>query len=143
MGGGDVHPVTSRLPIALLGLAIVAAAMWFAWLGWDDDYYEVDGVVHGPYRTWQVIGCGAVVCVAAVAARVWAGRGAVLLAAAASVGFAVPWSVHAASTDDSGLWVVGLVLLLVGSFIGLVVVLTVTEVVLRRGGSGEPHQSKG
>ena len=33
---------------------------------------------------------------------------------------------------DSGLWAVGLVMLLAGSFIGLVVVLTVAERVLRR-----------
>ncbi len=55
----------------------------------------------------------------------------VLLAAAATVGFAVPWGVYAASTDDSGLWAVGLVLLLAGVLIGLVVVLTVAERVLR------------
>ncbi|WP_374455483.1 hypothetical protein [Nocardioides sp.] len=123
--------MTSRLAAAVLGLVLLATAMWFAWLGWDDDYYEVDGVAQGPYRAWQVVGCGLAICAAAVVARVWAGRGAVLLAAAATVGFAVPWSVHAASTDESGLWAVGAVFLLVGSFVGLVVVLTVTELVLR------------
>ena len=58
-------------------------------------------------QPWQVIGCGLSICVGAVAARVWAGRGAVLLAGAATVGFAIPWGVYAASTDDSGLWGVG------------------------------------
>ena len=103
-----------------VALALFAAAMWFAWFGWDDV----------PYAAWQVIGCGLSICVAAVLALVRAGRGAVLLAAAAALGFVVPWAVYAASTDESGLWVVGLVLLLGGSFIGLVVLLTVSEKVL-------------
>ena len=125
-------PSLARLGSAALALAVLAAAMWLAWLGWDDDYYEVDGVQRGPYRAWQVVGCGLSICVAAVLALIWARRGAVLLAAAASVGFAVPWGVHAASTDDSGLWVVGLVMVLVGAFVGLVVLLTVVQLVRRR-----------
>lgn len=95
--------------------------MWFAWLGWNDDYYEVDGVQQAPYEAWQVVGCGISLRVAAVAAQVWAGRGAVLLAGAATVGLAIPWGVYAAADDESGLWVVGLVFLL-----------TVTRAVLRR-----------
>lgn len=126
-----MHTVTARLPVAVVGLALVAASMWFVWLGWDDDYYEVDGVTQGPYRAWQVVGCGLSICAVAVAARLWAGRGVVLLAAAAAVGFAVPWTVHAASTDESGLWAVGAVFLLAGGLVGLVVVLTVAELVLR------------
>ncbi len=122
----------SRLTAATFAVALFAALMWLAWLGWDDDYYTVDGVQQGPYRAWQVVGCGPSICVGAVAALVWARRGAVLLAAAATVGFAVPWAVYAASTDDSGLWLVGLVMLLGGAFVGLVVVLTVCEAVLRR-----------
>ena len=82
-------------------LALFAAAMWFAWLGWDQEYYLVDGVAQGPYRAWQVLGC------------------------------------DAASTDDSGLWVVGLLFLLVGSGLGLLVLLTITAVVAAR---GRPHQ---
>ncbi len=108
--------------VTSVALAAFAAAMWFAWFGWDDV----------PYAPWQVVGCGVAVVVASVAALVRARRGVVLLAAAATVGFAVPWAVYAASTDDSGLWAVGLVMLLAGSFIGLVVVLTVAERVLRR-----------
>ena len=67
----------------------------------------------------------------AIVALARARRGVVLLAAAATVGFAVPWGVFAASTDDSGLWAVGLVLLLAGAFVGLVVVLTVAQRVMR------------
>ena len=122
----------SRLTAATFAVALFAALMWLAWLGWDDDYYEVDGVQQGPYRAWQVVGCGLSICVAAVLALIWARRGAVVLAGAATVGFAVPWGLHAASTDDSGLWVVGLVMVLVGAFVGLVVLLTVVQLVRRR-----------
>ena len=108
--------------VGAFALAVFAAATWFVWFGWDDV----------PYDLWQVVGCGASVVVGAIAALVRVRRGVVLLAAAATVGFAVPWGVYAASTDESGLWVVGLVMLLVGSFVGLVAVLSVAERVLRR-----------
>lgn len=110
-----------NLSAASVLLALFTCAMWFVWFGWDDV----------PYDVWQVIGCGVSICVGAVVALARSGRGAVLLAAAATLGFAVPWAVYAAATDDSGLWVVGLVLLLVGAFVGLVVVLVVAGRVMR------------
>jgi hypothetical protein len=102
--------------------------MWFAWLGWDHEYYQVDGVAQGPYRVWQVVGCGLSISAAAVLAYLWAPSvwAIFVLAAAADIGFAVPWARNAASTDESGLWVVGLLFLLVGSGLGLLAVLTVT-----------------
>ncbi len=119
---------------ALAALALVAAAIWAVWLGWDAEYYEVDGVAQGPYREWQVIGCGLSVAAASVVAHLRLRDRAMVvwLSAAATVGFAVPWTVHAAATDDSGLFVVGLVILVAGALIGLTVVLTVTDAVVRR-----------
>ncbi|NYE38557.1 peptidoglycan/LPS O-acetylase OafA/YrhL [Nocardioides cavernae] len=126
----DTRP---RVGPAALGLAVFAALMWAAWLGWDDEYHVVDGVEQGPYRTWQVLGCGASVAVGAVLAQAWARtRGGVVLAVAGAVGLAVPWAVHAASTDDSGLWFVGLVLLLAGAVLGLALLLTVAAAVRTR-----------
>lgn len=117
-----------RLGGTAIALGLFSAAMWFAWLGWDHEYYQVDGVAQGPYRAWQVLGCGLSIAAAAVLAYLWV-RSAwaiFVLAAAAVIGFAVPWAVDAASTDDSGLWVVGLLFLLVGGGIGLVVLLAVS-----------------
>lgn len=131
---GHAHrPSPARRAGVLLGLALFAAAMWAAWLGWDTEYYEVDGVQHGPYREWQVVGCGLSVVVGAVLAQVLLRSTAMVapLAAAAVVGFAVPWTMSAASTDDSGLFVVGAVMLLVGGFIALAALLAVTGAVLR------------
>jgi hypothetical protein len=55
-----------------------------------------------------------------------------VLAAAAIIGFAVPWALDAAATDDSGLWVVGLLLVLAGGGLGLVVLLSVSAAVTSR-----------
>ena len=106
----------ARLAGAAVALGVFAAAMWFAWLGWDHEYYQVDGVAQGPYRAWQVIGVGLSIAVAAVLAYLWV-RGVwaiFVLAAAAIIGFAVPWTLDAASNDDTGLFMVGLLFLLVG-----------------------------
>ena len=119
-----------RVLLRALLLALFAAAMWFAWLGWDHSYYYVDGVAQGPYRAWQVIGCGGLISAATVFAylRTQGPVAIPVLAAAPGIGFAVPWAIDA-SSDETGTWLVGLFFLLVGSFVGLVVLLAVTEVV--------------
>ncbi len=117
-----------------LVLAVVAAALWFAWLGWDDEYHLVDGVAQGPYRAWQVVGCAVCVGAAAVLAflRAPGAWAVVVLAGAAVLGVAVPWAVDAASSDESGLWVVGLVLLVGGGGTALLVLLALTAAVTSR-----------
>ncbi len=140
----------ARLGGAALLLALVAAAMWFAWLGWDTEHDVVDGEQQGPYQAWQVIGCGLSVAVASVLALLWvrssgwAGAATVLvLSAAALAGFAVPWTVHAAATDDSGLWAVGLMFLVVGGGAALTVLLGVTAALTRgRRRAGTPRAAR-
>ncbi|WP_420707388.1 hypothetical protein [Streptomyces sp. NRRL F-2799] len=37
--------------------AVVSAALWAAWLGWDEHRdVHPDGSTTGPYQPWQVIG---------------------------------------------------------------------------------------
>lgn len=133
-GAGRCHDDgMTRILGATAALALFSAAMWFAWLGWDHEYYVVDGHAQGPYRPWQVVGCGVSVVIASVLAygavrRIWA---IVPLAAAGTFGFALPWSWDAASTDESGLWVVGLIFLLGGAGAGLLVVLAIASAFLR------------
>lgn len=121
----------ARLGGAAVLLGLFGAAMWFAWLGWDTEYYQVDGVAQGPYRSWQVVGCGLSVAVAAVLALLWVrGTWAIfVLATAAVVGFVVPWTAHAAATDPTGLYGVGVVMILVGGGLALVVLLALTSAI--------------
>lgn len=124
----------ARLGGTASALGLFAVAMWFAWLGWDNEYYQVDGVAQGPYRTWQVVGCGLSIATAAVLTHLWV-RGVwaiFVLSAAAVTGFAVPWALDASATDDSGLWVVGLLFLLVGGGLGLAVLLAIIGAVASR-----------
>src|SRR5205085_2927423 len=94
----------------------------------------VDGVPQGPYRPWQVTGCGLSVAVAAAASyrvlRMPFAIGPIVLAA--DIGFAIPWGVDASSSDETGLWAVGLIMLLVGGGIGLTFVVGMTAILTPR-----------
>ncbi|WP_327644433.1 hypothetical protein [Micromonospora zamorensis] len=120
---------------ALLGVLFLAAATvgtWLLWLGWDTDY-TVDaetGASSGPYEAWQVVGCVlTLVLLAALAATrlsPW------LVATVMTVAFTAAWGWQAASTDDTGLWAVGSVLVLVGMAAGSTAVSLVARRVGRR-----------
>ena len=127
------HNGLGRIGLVTLAVAVWAAAMWFAWLGWDHTYYEVDGVPQGPYRPWQVVGCGATVALGAVAGYLLTRRIAaiVLMPLAATIGFAIPWALDAAASDNTGLWVLGLGLLVVFGGLGLLVLVGLTALVRR------------
>lgn len=98
---------------AFLVPALAAAALWAAWLGWDQ-HREVhpDGSSTGPYEAWQVVG----LVVTLLVPVFWAAsRGRVLapalgVAAGLAVACAYDWS-----DDGSGLFMVGVVMVLVGS----------------------------
>ncbi|MBO0596711.1 hypothetical protein I2485_04450 [Nesterenkonia sp. E16_7] len=111
-----------------------SAGAWFAWMGWDQEYQvdPVTGLASGPYEAWQVIGCGITLLAVAVPAswgRHW--KAALLLPPS----FTLAWSVTAAAEDMTGLWMVGAVMVLIGSSLGTAAILGVTgavESVLRR-----------
>ncbi|GAA3510803.1 hypothetical protein FHR32_003788 [Streptosporangium album] len=98
-------------------LAVVTVANYMAWLGWDQKKDVLpDGSATGPYQPWQVAGVALGLGVlAAVAGR----RGhPVIGAAAVSLTMTACWSVDAATSDDSGLWAVGALLVLAGTSLG-------------------------
>ncbi|XVU21169.1 hypothetical protein ACQPZJ_28310 [Actinoplanes sp. CA-054009] len=105
-----------------LAVAVLTLAAWAGWLGWESGY-ETDpetGAVSGPYAWWQVAGCVlTLIVIAAVAAR-WAHP--LVVAAVMTVVFTAAWSAKAAGSDESGLWVVGAVLVAVGTSAGSVLV---------------------
>lgn len=107
-----------RTATGTVGLAALTAATWWAWLGWDTEH-DVDptsGEVSGPYQAWQVIGCvcclGVLAVVGALLLRPWIAAPIVTLV------FTGCWAAAAANTDDSGLWAVGAILVLLGTAAG-------------------------
>lgn len=110
--------------------ALAAVLTWFAWLGWESGYITdpATGAVSGPYAVWQVVACGLTLLALALVAGWWAPPW--LAAPAITLGFTLAWTVEAAATDDSGLFAVGTMLLLVG--LGTLTVLVCTAVWLMR-----------
>ncbi|MER6032353.1 hypothetical protein [Streptomyces sp. NPDC001835] len=122
--------------LSVLVLAGVSMALWAAWLGWDQHRdVHPDGSTTGPYEAWQVVGLVLTllvpVCWAAfrdhVAAAVL-GTSAGLTAAAY-----YDWS-----DDSSGLFVVGVGMVMLGSLAATTVVSAVITTATRgeRRGAG-------
>jgi len=119
-------------------VAVLTAACWFAWLGWDTQYRTdpVTGDVTGPYEAWQVVGCVvSLVAVTVLAVRALGGRRAV---ATVAVTFTAAWVATQAPRDDSGLWAVGALLVLLGTTAGAGVVALVVGARRRR--TAGPHR---
>ncbi|MEU3425370.1 hypothetical protein [Streptomyces gardneri] len=96
-----------------VALAAVALAAWTAWLGWDQHRdVHPDGSTTGPYEAWQVVGLGltllAPVCWAAF--RGYAVAGVVGTTAGLTVAAFYDWS-----DDASGLFVIGTILVMIGT----------------------------
>ncbi|GAB4069653.1 hypothetical protein GCM10028777_32310 [Angustibacter speluncae] len=125
----------SRLPSPLVALlaAVAAAATWFAWLGWESGYVTdpATGTVTGPYSVVQVAGCVVTLLVVAAVAGWFAAPWWV--APAITLAFTAAWTVDAAASDDSGLFVVGAGLVLVGLALGSGLVCTGAWLLARRG----------
>ena len=115
-----------------LVLALAAALCWVGWFAWDDTYQTdpVTGVVSGPYEAWQVLGAVVTLSLVAGIGALWAGVVPTIVAVTA--GFTVAWSVSAASSDDSGLWAVGAVLVLGGVALGSALVALLVTLLARR-----------
>jgi hypothetical protein len=118
----DVTRDWKRAGAGVPGVAVLTVAAWWLWLGWDTQYQTdpVTGATSGPYEAWQVVGCVLSLAVIAVVGgllmRPW------LVVLAMTGAFTVSWSWAAASTDDSGLWPVGAVLVVIGLGFGSAVV---------------------
>lgn len=111
-------------------VAALTTATWWT-LGRDTtrDVDPVTGNVTGPYEAPQVIACVVVlvglVVIGALVLPAW------LAVLAVSLPFTAAWTIQASSTDDSGLWVIGAVLVLVGTLVGGTIVAAVTRGLVR------------
>jgi hypothetical protein len=104
-------------------VAVLSVGAWFAWMGWDHQY-QIDPRTQeasGPYEAWQVVGCVGSLLVLLVTALLLRVRW-VIAAPAMTVAFTAAWTATAASTDDTGLYGVGMILLLLGLAAGTTVV---------------------
>ncbi|MFK0282264.1 hypothetical protein ACIQVL_17580 [Streptomyces sp. NPDC090499] len=98
--------------LVLAGLSVVA---WAAWLGWDQQQeVRADGSVSGPYQAWQVAGLVATLLAAVCCAAARGHSAAAVAGTTAGLTLAayVDWSGEA-----SGLFLVGVVLVMAGSFV--------------------------
>ncbi len=113
-------------------LAVLAVGTWWVFLGSDDERRvdPVSGSATGPYEVPQVVGCVLVLVVLVVAGTL-VGPGWVAVVAVA-VPFTAVWSWWARAHDDSGLWVVGSGLVLLGTVAGGALVAAVTRALRRR-----------
>lgn len=100
----------------LLAVLVAAVAYW-ALLGWDTTK-DVDaaGNETGPYSTLQVV----VFVLILVALAVWIGlrRDPLVSSIVLAVVTTIDFGISGATSDDSGLWIVGAILVLVGSLAG-------------------------
>jgi hypothetical protein len=113
-----VVPSRSGRALSLVGEFIaslaVGVATWAAWLGWDNTYYydATVGALQGPYRPSQVIGCAVTVALlTGLLALRWHPAA---VAAGMTVGFWAAWTLQAGSEDQSGLYMIGSIMLLAG-----------------------------
>ncbi len=107
----DEHPPHRRWAreVLMLPLLAVATALtWWIWLGHDT-----------VYQPWQVIGCGATFLLLGVLTGLRM-RWRSLAVAAMALSFTVAWSIPA-SSDDTGLWGVGAIMVLIGTAFGATV----------------------
>lgn len=113
-------------------LGSCAALCWFAWLAWDRTYQldPVTGVASGPYETRQVLGAVVTLAVLASVGALWAGPRETILSL--TIGFTAAWSASAAADDDTGLWVVGALLVLAGMALGVGLVTSIVTLLSRR-----------
>lgn len=119
--------------IGFLTVAALSVLLWWGWLGWDTQY-QVDAATNeasGPYQAWQVIGCALSLLILLVSA-VLAGLRPLFASAALTLAFTTAWTAQAATTDDTGLYIVGALLLFVGLAAASLLVSFVTARVRRR-----------
>ncbi|MEV5551866.1 hypothetical protein AB0L35_38020 [Streptomyces sp. NPDC052309] len=131
----DIREPAGRL-LTVLALAAVTAAAWAAWLGWDQQRdVHPDGSTTGPYEAWQVIG----LVLTLLAPVYWAASRRPV--ADAVLGITLGLTVASAydwSDDASGLFGVGVTLVMLGSLAATAVASTAIASVTRaarRGGA--------
>jgi hypothetical protein len=98
-----------------LTVALLSALQWYAWMAWDTEY-QTDPVTQletGPYEAWQVAGCAVSLLVVFVGALLLGVR-PLWASAALTLAFTAAWTTTAAANDITGMYGVGMIMLLFG-----------------------------
>ncbi|MEU8795577.1 hypothetical protein [Streptomyces sp. NPDC048643] len=117
--------------VSILLLAGLSLGLWAAWLGWDQHRdVQPDGSTTGPYEAWQVIG----LALTLLAPVYWAASRRYIAGAVAgtTAGLTIA-ACYDWSDDSSGLFMVGVVLVMLGT-LAVTAVVSVTASAIRRGG---------
>lgn len=129
-------PTPLHALLSILVPALVSAALWAAWLGWDQQRdVHPDGSTTGPYEAWQVIG----LVLTLLAPLYWSASRHSLavpvlgITAGLTVAAYVDWS-----DDSSGLYMVGVALVMAGSVV-VTAALSAAIAARRRPSAGHPH----
>ncbi len=115
-------------PAAAGLLAVLGGALsWVAWLSWP--------ISGNTYHPAQVVAC-ALTC--ALIAVILAGRSTraalVTVPLGGTAGVAIPWAWWASRSDETGLWLVGLIILVIGVWVGLSIAVVLADNIRRRRG---------
>ncbi len=111
MRQGLMKPVLPLFPV--LVPAAASLLLWAAWLGWDQQRdVHPDGTTTGPYDAWQVIGLVVTLLVPVYWAASRRHVAAAVLGTTAGL-TAAAWADW--SDDSSGLFVIGVGMVMVGS----------------------------
>jgi hypothetical protein len=129
MSQGLQKPVSQWL--ATLVLAAVTPAVWAAWLGWDQQRdVHPDGSTTGPYEAWQVIG----LVLSLLAPVYWAASRRYVAGAVLGTTAGLTFAAYYDWSDDaSGLFGVGVMLVMIGS-IAVTTALTAVIASVKRDG---------
>ncbi|MFE5240600.1 MULTISPECIES: hypothetical protein [unclassified Streptomyces] len=105
----------AQQPWAILVTALTTLALWAVWLGWDQHRdIHPDGSTTGPYEAWQVIGLVLTLLVPLYWAASRQNIAGSVLGITAGLGFA---SFYDWSDDASGLFAVGVIMLMTASLV--------------------------
>ncbi|TQK86407.1 hypothetical protein FB563_6537 [Streptomyces puniciscabiei] len=123
-----MRPVARLLPFLLL--AGVSTAAWAAWLGWDQHRdVHPDGSTTGPYEAWQVIG----LVVTLLVPVCWAASRRHVLGTVLGPTVGLTLAAYDDWSDDSsGLFIIGVGLVMIGSFATTAIICAVAGSVRQR-----------
>ncbi|MBT2478158.1 hypothetical protein [Streptomyces sp. ISL-94] len=128
-------------PASFLLVFLVPVAAWAAWLGWDQHRdVHPDGSVTGPYEAWQVIG----LVLTLLAPVYWAASRRHVAGAALGTTAGVTVSAYYDWSDDSsGLFLIGVGLVMTTSLVATFALSTLIASVTRDGRRGGSAQRRG